>query len=179
MLLGFYVVSVSHLNAATRETCVDTASTTPSSQFTDVANDQNAKVIEDFKTGLMWSRCFLGADWSVQDVDCRVSSSPETTWKDALKEVNNANANAYLGYSDWRLPNIKELTSIVERRCYNPATNDEIFPLSGNSATGGFWSSTPVSGSESIRLVSFFNGQLLSQHYSESNYVRLVRDVTP
>lgn len=36
------------------------------------------------------------------------------TWEDALSYVQALNEAEYLGYSDWRLPNVKELHSLVD-----------------------------------------------------------------
>jgi hypothetical protein len=55
--------------------------------------------ITDNATGLMWS----------QD-----DSGTGMNWKDALAWVQQKNDENYLGYSDWRLPNAKELQSIVD-----------------------------------------------------------------
>jgi len=55
--------------------------------------------ITDRSTGLMWSREDSGFGMA---------------WEDALAWVETMNAEAYLGYSDWRLPNAKELHSIVD-----------------------------------------------------------------
>jgi hypothetical protein len=55
--------------------------------------------ITDNATGLMWSK-----DDSGQGMN----------WEEALAWVQQKNAENYLGYSDWRLPNAKELQSIVD-----------------------------------------------------------------
>jgi len=55
--------------------------------------------ITDNTTGLMWS----------QD-----DSSVGLDWQNALAWVEQRNAEGYLGYSDWRLPNAKELQSLVD-----------------------------------------------------------------
>jgi hypothetical protein len=61
--------------------------------------DNSNGTVTDVATGLMWS----------QD-----DSGTAMTWEDALAWVEQRNAEAYLGYSDWRLPNAKELQSIVD-----------------------------------------------------------------
>jgi hypothetical protein len=61
--------------------------------------DNGAGAITDEATGLMWSR-----DDSGSNLD----------WEEALAWVKEKNAENYLGCSDWRLPNAKELQSIVD-----------------------------------------------------------------
>jgi hypothetical protein len=56
--------------------------------------------ITDNATGLMWSQ----AD----------SGGAGMNWEDALAWVQARNDENYLGYDDWRLPNAKELQSIVD-----------------------------------------------------------------
>jgi len=55
--------------------------------------------VSDLATGLMWS----------QD-----DSGTGMDWEDALAYVQDLNDANYLGYSDWYLPNAKELQSIVD-----------------------------------------------------------------
>ncbi len=55
--------------------------------------------ITDNATGLMWTQSDSGMGFN---------------WEDALAWVEQKNAESYLGYSDWRLPNAKELQSIVD-----------------------------------------------------------------
>ncbi len=61
--------------------------------------DNNDGTISDNATGLMWSQNDNGVG-----VD----------WEDALAWVQQKNSENYLGYNDWRLPNAKELQSIVD-----------------------------------------------------------------
>jgi hypothetical protein len=63
--------------------------------FTDNADG----TITDKATGLMWSQ---------------VDSRQGMNWEAALSWVQQKNNENYLGYSDWRLPNAKELQSIVD-----------------------------------------------------------------
>jgi hypothetical protein len=61
--------------------------------------DNGDGTITDSATGLMWSRNDSGGGLD---------------WEDALAWVEQKNAKNHLGYSNWRLPNAKELQSIVD-----------------------------------------------------------------
>jgi hypothetical protein len=61
--------------------------------------DNGDGTITDTATGLMWSRSDSG-----EGMD----------WEDALAWVQQKNEDNYLGYNDWRLPNAKELQSILD-----------------------------------------------------------------
>jgi hypothetical protein len=61
--------------------------------------DNGDGTITDNATGLMWSR---------------EDSGEGMDWQEALAWVQSRNAEGYLGYSDWRLPNAKELHSLVD-----------------------------------------------------------------
>ncbi len=78
----------------------------------------------DTCTGLMW----LFSDIFEQSV----------TWEVALDTIRTANKEALEGYADWRLPNIRELESIVDLDSHSPALS------LGNDLkiTEGYWSST-------------------------------------
>ncbi|MCB1069426.1 MAG: DUF1566 domain-containing protein [Kiritimatiellae bacterium] len=67
-----------------------------------------ADIIEDEATGLMWSRKDSGTGMQ---------------WEQALAWVAQKNREGYLGYRDWRLPNAKELQSIVDYTRNDPAVN--------------------------------------------------------
>jgi PKD repeat protein len=61
--------------------------------------DNGDLTISDKASGLMWARNDGGTGMN---------------WSNALAWVQARNAARYLGYSDWRLPNAKELQSIVD-----------------------------------------------------------------
>jgi hypothetical protein len=68
----------------------------------------------DNVTNLTWTQ---GADWSG---DGNVNSSDKFTYTDAAAHVATLNAQNYGGYSDWRLPSIKELYSLIDYRGTDP-----------------------------------------------------------
>jgi hypothetical protein len=86
-------------------------------------------------TGLMWKRCLEGQTLAVGVCE----GTPTTyTWADAL---GTAHAVSFAGHSDWRLPNPKELLTIIEDRCAGPGLNADLFPISG---VFGIWTATPT-----------------------------------
>ena len=85
-------------------------------------------------TKLMWMRCLVGQ--TLSGGVCTGTASL-FTWADAL---NAAKAETFAGHNDWRLPNVKELLSILEDRCYTPSLNADLFPISELFTA---WSSTP------------------------------------
>jgi hypothetical protein len=82
----------------------------------------------------MWMRCLVGQ--TLSNSVCTGASSI-FAWADAL---NAAKAQTFAGHNDWRLPNVKELLSIMEDRCYSPSLNADLFPISELFLA---WSSTP------------------------------------
>jgi len=104
----------------------------PGPRFTDNGNG----TVTDHLTGLMW----------LKDANCFASGS----WQKALDEVADLNANpgsyscgGYTGtyYSDWRLPNTKELHSLTDFSRHDPAL-PEGHPFSNVAQGTLYWSST-------------------------------------
>jgi hypothetical protein len=95
-------------------------------------------------------------------------------WQQAMAAIKLVNdTTGFAGYHDWRLPNIKELESIIERSCLNPAINPHVFP---NSPTGLYWTSTPDGQDEdSTWAFRFNNGEDTELARTNSFYVRAVR----
>ncbi len=83
--------------------------------------DNGDGTVSDNATGLMWAQEDNGAG---------------VTWEDALAYAEAMNAASYLGYDDWRLPNAKELQSIVDYT-RSPGTT-------GSAAIDPLFSTTPI-----------------------------------
>lgn len=166
--IGLLVLYSSMTNA---QTCHSGILTTPDIDFT-VNND--GTVTHEI-TGLMWKSCSEGQTWDNTDDSCATGVATTHTWENALQIPQSLNSGGgFAGHSDWRLPNLKELKSIVEFKCSEPSINAVIFKNS--MADGGYWSSSPSSFYTSDTwAVLFERGYDVKYSRSESHYVRLVR----
>ena len=153
---------------AIAQTCQTTTipATTPTSRFSVPGNG----TVTDIKTGLMWKQCSEGQSGA----DCSAGGAAGYSWAGALQQAQAVNSSGgFAGFTDWRVPNVKELRSITERQCYNPAINSAVFP---NTASTWYWSSSPVAdNSGSAWIVPFGYGYDLWYYKYNDNYVRLVR----
>jgi hypothetical protein len=123
--------------------------------------DNGDGTVTDTSTGLMWQQAV---------------SSNSMTWEQALTHCEGLNLG---GHTDWRLPTIKELRSLVDYSQYNPAINTTYFP---NTAASWCWSSTTDAGTAYYAwLVHFGYGfDLSSYNYKYYDYyARAVRGGQP
>ena len=109
-----------------------------------------------------------GGDPGVQDGGACIGSSCDTTgFSQAV------NAQGLCGASDWRVPSLDELFSIVHHGRTSPAIDTGYFP---NVSSSFFWSASPGAGdSGSAWLVFFFDGRGGRSFMSLGRRVRLVR----
>lgn len=110
--------------------------------------DSSNGTVIDSKTDLIWKKCSEGQVWNSNLNSCD-GAAKVFNWQQALQQVQVVNLsdgenNLGVGYTDWRLPNIKELYSIVEPQCYYPSINLAVFP------------STPTEGDNSVFSLSLF-----------------------
>jgi hypothetical protein len=126
--------------------------------------------VEDTRTGLMWKRCSEGQTGSA----CAGGQAASYTWKAALDYVQAFNrSGGFAGHADWRLPNVNELLSLVERRCFDPAINLTAFPATPSNF---YWSSSPYAGDGSFAwFVNFSDGFDFAGSKGFDFSVRLVR----
>lgn len=113
---------------------------TPTSDFT-LNPDGTAT---HHKTGLIWDRCLYGQSGE----DCAAGKGEPgvlLAWGQALVTIKIQNGNSYKGHSDWRMPNVKELQSIIEYRCWGPAFNTTVFPNFPTTEFAEILTSTPAS----------------------------------
>ncbi len=120
--------------------------------------DNNDGTVTDSNTGLMWQQA---------------TSDSQMTWEQAISWCENLEL---AGYSDWRLPNIKELASIVDYSTYRPAINETYFP---GTMSSSYWSSTTWSyafGTSNVWRINFeYGNDAPDSNKSNANYVRAVR----
>jgi len=130
--------------------------------------DNGDGTVTDSCTGLMWQK-----DPADMDGNGTPSGVDAVTWFGALAYCENL---SFAGHDDWRLPNVRELQSIVDYGRSDPAI-DPVFNATG--ATVNYWSST--SGTDfSLRgwYVTFSLGEVFPSDKSTGAYVRAVRDAS-
>lgn len=133
----------------------------PAGQYT-ISSD--GLTVLDNRTGLRWERNIT-------------ASSTKFTWIDAMTHCFFLNLS---GLSGWRVPNFKELATLVDERHLAPAIDPTAFPGTPgiNPGEGVFWSSTPfvkqTQRNDSL-VVDFFDGNSNLVTTSTPAFVRCVR----
>ena len=142
----------------------------PVTRFTvNTSAPDNSGTVTDNFTGLMWTASGY-------------AQGTATTWKLALAYVANMNngTNPNFGHTDWRLPNIQELRSLINHQWANPAT-------SLNTPTGVFtsvqadyyWSSTTwANNTPKAWLLYMATGEDSVDTKTNAHYVWPVRDAS-
>lgn len=140
-----------------------------------VINSQTGTVI-DARTGLEWAICSLGQTW--QNGNCVGVPEHFADYTTALSRVTTF-TTINTQWQDYRLPNIKELGSIIEHSCNEPAINLNTFTGTLNAV---YYSSTPdIQGNLhfspvlGVKVIDFTNGTEFVPDVSKFRYVRLVR----
>jgi hypothetical protein len=139
--------------------------------------DNGDGTITDSNTGLVWER--LSDDGSIHDKDNTF------TWADAFaSKVAALNTAAFAGYTDWRVPNVNELQSIVSFVAVNPSVN-AVFNTAcvadctvldcSCTGSGQYWTSTTYNILYWAWYVQFTAGQTGSAQKTSGKSVRAVR----
>ena len=101
--------------------------------------------------------------WQQQD------DNTTRNWQGALHYCNNL---SLAGFNNWRLPNKKELESIVDYTKYNPSI-DAVFT---DTKSSYYWSSSSyASGPDGAWVVIFHEGSVVDYSKAGSYYARCVR----
>jgi len=127
--------------------------------------DNRDGTISDNYTGLVWIKCTQGMSGS----DCKSGSPSLRVWSKARTECDDL---TFAGKTDWRLPTLKELQSIVNSKEYDPAINKTFFV---NTTDNPYWTETsPAEYLASKFTVLFSDG---SVYYKDSNNYAATRCV--
>ena len=154
-------------------------------QYIDHGNGNGT--VTDTKTGLMWKRCSEGLSGD----NCEHGKVKGYAWDEAVKRFKNI---SYAGYSDWRMPTIDELKTLVycsngtpqqdawDKGCNRdysndgfekPTINQQAFP---NTEEWAYWSGSPYAfNSDFAWYVHFSDGSSFASYRDSSGAVRLVR----
>jgi hypothetical protein len=126
----------------------------PQSESTLVDNGDGT--VTDTSTGLMWQQS--------------TSNEHLLPWTAALSYCENL---PLAGYTDWRLPNMKELRTIVDYETCSPAINTDYFP---DTMLSDYWSSTTREVFPSNAwAIDFTYGRDSDHGKTGGHYVRAVR----
>jgi len=138
--------------------------TKPDSRYTyNPAGDE----VTDSVTGLVWKRCVEGMNWNGST--CTGSFST-FSWEGALAQAASVAQTTGLA---WRMPNIKEINSLVETACEYQAINQAVFPVTPDFY---MWSgSVTIDHSLGARSVHFRKGVDSLYEKNDPASVRLVR----
>jgi len=126
----------------------------------DFVENEDASTVTDTTTGLIWQKA---------------ASTTKMSWEQALAHCENLDL---AGFTDWRMPTIKELRRLVDYSKYNPSIDPAIFP---NTLSSVYWSSTTYENSTNGAWgIDFYNGHEDSYDKDEAGYyVRAVRGGNP
>lgn len=159
--------------------------------------DNGNGTVKDLETNLEWMRCSLGQNLTSPTCE---GEAKKYSWNNALNTGKNFN---FAGHSDWRLPTIGELQTLVYCSsgeedfvgCHGnfdkPTIVSEVFPNT-TSAWSLYWSSSPYTPSKGLWLshpyssaYQYFSGYAWNVNFdsgfqgwfpkSSDLYVRLVR----
>lgn len=150
--------------------------------YSEVPGFSRSECVKDNVTGLIWEgKTNDGGARDGRMVYINHGGDPslrmfETIFKDVSTHVAEINARGLCGFSDWRLPTVDELHSLVDysKRDPGPFINTAWFPNTPPSQS--FWTSTQYAGhNQAVWTVSFQSGGAIPNSRTEQRAVRLVR----
>ena len=156
-LLSILLLSVMQTPAWAQKCNGKLDSTSPSQRFTENADG----TVTDQHTGLQWSRCSLGQTWDNGSCQGEAHALPYAVV-------------ALVTASSWRLPEVNELSSLVELRCSDPAINRTIFP---DTEASPYWTATRfVNKDGEFWQVHFLHGEAVPEKANGIGFVRWVKN---
>ncbi|MDO9041703.1 MAG: restriction endonuclease [Desulfocapsaceae bacterium] len=137
--------------------------------------DNGDGTVTDTRTCLMWRRCAQGQTWDGKT--CK-GEARTYTWR----EAHNHHSHTFAGHRGWRLPNIDELKTLIDKSQGDPSIDSKAFPETPRLR---FWSSssedlglydTPIIQALGFYVVNEDSDDHVRTNKNDSLSVRLVRD---
>lgn len=120
-------------------------------------------------SGLMWQACSVGQTWNAQFGIC----TGKVAYPNHADAMALALANDFAGHTDWRIPSIAELRTIMNPRRVNPAIDSILFP---NTLSDWYRAVTILGWDHNYTWsVHFGSGENKWVHIGNGHAVRLVR----
>lgn len=127
--------------------------------------DNGDGTVTDTRTGLTWMRCAMGQTWDGSTCKGKVQKYP---WNEAKKL-----RHTFVGYDDWRLPDIDELKMLIDRGQSDQSIDMKAFP---DAPRLYFWSLSPFTKKIGHAWGVDFNDGYVDYYGGNFRlYVRLVR----
>jgi len=138
-----------------------------SGNFENIFQNNNNGTVKDKKTGLIWQQS---------------GSSDRMIYEDAKKYIVRLNKNKFAGYSDWHLPTLEEIASLLEPRrkddCFEDCCIDPIFnPTQCICWTADIFKSKYSDEPQIAWTINFMAGYASWTFFKRTNYVHYVRAV--
>lgn len=142
-----------------------------------IYQDNQDGTITDLKTNLTWQKCSVGLSGAA----CTTGTATQFTWLTASQHVLSVNDD---DGTDWRLPSVAELRTLIDDACYDAAINPNYFPAT--ETTIRYWTSTPYFADSSVQndakkawYIDFAQGLENSADKDQSYVIRLVKGSNP
>lgn len=119
--------------------------------------DNGNGTVTDLNTGLIWEQ------------GNEQTENKTYTWQDA---IDHCDTLTLPGCSEWRIPTLAELESIVDYGRYRPTINTDFFP---ECRSDDYWSGNAGGDAPNAALiVVFYHGGVSFDFKDDTNYVRCV-----
>jgi len=116
---------------------------------------------------------FIDVSTQLEWQQTELRNQKSKTWKSAVSYCDNLDLNAK---KDWRLPNLIELTSLVDDQYSDPAVSERLRKTTMFGGENYYWTSTSFASSlDNAWFVGFHAGNQSNGNKIESHYVRCVR----
>lgn len=163
-ILVFSVLFCAGVVQASQVCFADISASTLSEDFIALSGGQ---VLQQSR-GLVWQRCLYGQSWNPAEQRCD-GTAIRLTWQEALQQSITMSEAALA----WRVPDVKEAMSMIERQCVDPAIRLTVFP---NANSENIWTSTTVQAMPAEAwAIAMYSGKNNRKGKEQQLYVRFVR----